>query len=267
MSFSAISGKCAAGAVVLLLMVVSCSKIKPSYNRENLKAYWSVKIYDGEEVDPDRWMVYYFQNNGTLEITGIRNTGDGGFSWGSSKLSYEAYCCDLSYSGEINGFFGIPVSAYLEREYSFFESEDSLVTLELIAERLNGETIYSDHNRVTMTKLSPKYSNTDSLAGTWQTSTVNGEKFEGWRMKFDSKGAFVMQIQSVSGRWTPVGEDGKYSVYDDFAAVTVTDNEYIGIPGHQDVVMFTDIRATPSSSRMSLVIDGDEYVFTYVAPV
>jgi len=266
MSVFSILRRCTSGIMVILLTMVSCSKVKPSYNRENLKGDWVVRVYDGVKVDPDRWMIYEFGSNGALEVTGIRNMGDGGYDWDSSRLSYEAYCCDVSYAGDIKGFFGIPVSAYLEREYDFIESEDTLVTLELSAERLNGEVVYSDHNRVTMTRLSSDYSSTDSLSGIWQTSTRDGEKFEEWRMEFYKNGVFAMLTQSGTGRWISVGESGgTYSMYDDFAAVTVKDNEYIGIPGHQDVVMFTDIRATPSASRMSINIHECEYVFTFVA--
>lgn len=266
MFISSIFRKYAAGVIVSLLMISSCSKTKPSYNRENLKGDWVVRVYDGSVVNPDRWKLYSFGEKGSLKVTGIRNLGDGDFEWGSSDLLYEAYCCDVSYGGDIRGFLGISVSAYLERDYNFIESRDTMVTMELVSERLNGEDVYSDFNRVTMTRLSSEYSSTDSLQGIWQTSTRNGEKFEEWRMVFYSDGSFVMMTQSGSGRWTPVSEeDGSYLVYDDFAAVTVFDNGYIGTSGHQDVAMFTDIFAAPSLSRMSMIIDEEDYEFTFVA--
>lgn len=266
MKFSAFRKGCPVTAVLaLVLLFFSCSKTKPSYNRENLKADWVVDVYDGEVVDPDRWMVYSFDKSGTLDITGIQNTGDGSCTWGSCSLKYEAYCCDMSYSGDVKGFFGIPITVYIEREYSFFHSEDSLMTLELKSEKMDGEVMYSDHNRLTMRKLSPYYSATDSIAGIWQTSTRDGEKFESWRMWFYGDGTFEMFVQSGSGKWDAAGDGGEFMLYDDFAAVTVTDNPYIGTSGATDVVMMTGIEAFPSLSMMSMVIGGELFTFTFVA--
>jgi len=252
--------------MTVLTVVSSCKKEKPSYNRENLKATWVADVYDGATVDPSRWTVQKFSDNGTLTIEGICDIGDGNRTWGKCSMSYEAYCCDLSYIGTIKGYMGIPVSAELSREYSFASSQDSLVTLELTSEKLNGEPVYSDHNRLTMHKLVKSYSVTDSLVGIWQTYSIDDEKFESWRMMFDASNKFTMSVQNSGGAWEQIGEGTDiYSIYTDFIALTLTDNPYLGTVAYTDVAFFTNLIARPKASFMSFSCGGHIYTFTYVS--
>jgi len=253
-------------SAAVLTVVLSCSKVKPSYNRENLKATWVADVYDGVTVDPDRWTVQTFDDKGTLALYGIRDIGDGNRTWDRCSMSYEAYCCDMSYSGNIKGFLGIPVSAMLTREYAFGSSKDSLVTLELTSETLNGEKVFSDHNILTMRKLIKSYSAADSLVGIWQTFSRDEEKFESWRLLFESTGRFILSVQSSSGSWNQIGEGtDSFSLYSDFITLTVKDNPYLGTEEFTDVAVLTNIIVRPKSSFMHFDFDGHSYILTYVS--
>lgn len=250
----------------MLTVSVSCNSVKPSYNRENLKATWVADTYDGTLSEPSRWTVQKFDDNGTLTVNGVCDTGDGNRLWSSCTLKYEAYCCEMSYYGTVKGFLGIPVSADISREYAFASSLDSLVALDIIEEKINGESVFSDHNRLTMRKLRSKYAVNDSLVGIWQTSTRDGEKFESWRMMFEKSGRFTLSVQRPSGEWDQMGQgDDKYSLYSDFIALTVKNNPYLGKEEFSDVAFFSDLITRPKASFMSFDFQGHLYTFTYVS--
>jgi len=251
---------------VVVVSMISCDRVKPAYNRENLKATWVADKYDGVVVDPYRWTVQNFSDKGALTIFGVRDVGDGNRTWGSCSMSYEAYCCDVSYVGIIQGFMGIPISAELSREYAFASSQDSLVTLDLISEKVNGEDVYSDHNRLTMRKLVKTYASTDSLVGIWQTSTRDAEKFESWRLMFESGNVFSLSVQTPGGSWMQIGDGtDQYAVYTDFITLTIKDNPYLGTEGYTDVAIFTNVTARPKASFMLFNFEGHTYTFTYVS--
>ncbi|MBQ0005820.1 MAG: hypothetical protein KBS57_00220, partial [Alistipes sp.] len=200
--------------LAVLAVSFSCNSTKPSYNRENLKATWVADTFDGTLADPLRWTVQKFDDNGGLTVNGVCDIGDGNRSWGTCSLKYQAYCCDLSYYGSVKGFFGIPVSAEISRKYAFASSLDSLVALDITEEKINGETVFSDHNRLTMRKLRAKYAVNDSLVGIWQTASRDEEKFETWRMMFENSGRFTFSVQKPSGEWVQIGQgDDKYFLY------------------------------------------------------
>jgi len=249
-----------------LTVFFSCSKVKPSYNRENMKGTWIADVYDGVTADPSKWTVQSYADKNSMTLYGVCDLGDGNRTWDKCQMSYEAYCCDITCSGQIKGFFGIPVTASLTRNYSFASTQDSLVTLEMISEKINGEPVFSDHNRLTMRKIVKSYSAVDSLVGIWQTYSFDDQKFESWRMIFGSDNSFIFSVQTPSGAWMAIGDgtDG-YSVYSDFIALTVKDNPYLGTAGYTDVAFFTSLVARPKSSFMSFNFGGHTITLTYVS--
>lgn len=253
---------------LMAVSVLSCSKTKPSYNRENLKGTWVADVYDGSISDPYKWTVQAFDKNGTLTLCGVKDLADGNRTWGSCQLSYEAYCCDMSYSGNVAGFFGIPVSADIDRNYSFVSSRDSLVTLEIVSEKINDEPVISDHNRLTMRKLNKNFAKADSLLGIWKTYTCDGEQFESWQFIFESSDKLTLLVKDNQGKWTVVGDGtDTYKVYSDFIVLTLKNNPYLGRENATDVAFFTKLVAYPKSSFMACECDGHLYSFTFVAPL
>lgn len=250
----------------VLVAAFSCSKVKPSYNRENMKGTWVADIYDGVTADPSKWTVQTYSDKSSMTLYGVCDLGDGNRTWENCSLSYEAYCCDITCLGTVKGFWGIPVSARISRNYSFASTEDSLVTLEMVSEKINGEPVYSDHNRLTMRKINKNYSATDSLTGIWQTYSCDDEKFESWRLMFESDNSFTLSVQTPSGLWVQIGDGtDKYTVYSDFIVLTVKDNPYLGTEGYTDVAFFTSLYARPKSSYMAFEYGGHIYTLTYVS--
>jgi len=249
-----------------LTVVFSCSKVKPSYNRENMKGTWIADVYDGVTADPSKWTVQTYSDKNSMTLYGVCDIGDGNRTWDKCQMSYDAYCCDITCSGTVKGFLGIPVTASISRNYSFASTEDSLVTLELVSEKINGEPVYSDHNRLTMRKIVKSYSTTDSLLGIWQTYSLDDQKFEAWRMKFGTNNTFTFSVQTPSGAWKQIGEGtDTYSVYSDFLALTLKDNPYLGTEGYTDVAFFTSLVAMPKSSFMKFDCGGHILILTYVS--
>lgn len=249
----------------LMIIAVSCSKQKPSYNRENLKGIWVADTYDGMLLDERKWVTYKYGAEGTVELGGVLTSGDGNYKWGSGLMSYEAYCCDVVQSGDLTGFFEIPLKVSVYQNYDIYESADSLVTLRLLSFTINKEEVPSDYNMLTMRKIPLSSSSSDSLVGIWQFATVDGQPFERYRLEFSAQKKVVFYVDD-DGEWMATGGDEDYyNKYHDFLALTLYDNPYFGTPSYWDVACFSDLYASPYNSYMTFSSGNHVYTLTYVS--
>lgn len=258
------------GIIVLCTIIaVSCSKRKPSYNRENLKATWIMNMYDGNLLDADNWTIYSFGTTGSVTLSGIMTDTSGNRQWGNDDVFFDAYCCDVTIYGDISGLSGIPESRTIYQTYDFNTSEDSLVILNILTNKINDQDVPAEYSTMTLRKIPASYEKADSLIGIWQFSTRDGEDFDRYRLQFAASKALTFYYRNESDEWvTTGGETGDiYNKYYDFVALTIYDNSYIGTSSKWDVACLSDFYASPFNSYMTFSFNGHTYTLTYVSAI
>lgn len=248
-----------------LLLLHSCNKDNPAYNRENVKGTWIVTQYDGTPLDMRDYTVMTFDKDFNVTYWGIQSKGTGDYQWGNNLLGYDIYCCDLAIFGTYSGIYGYlsPVSTH--QEYLFSSVEDSLMTISNAVYQINDAYITPPFSDMTMKKIHSKYASTDSLAGVWQFLTKDGQEYNNHRIQFHADGKLVIYHQDNPGQWVPMGDKDYFNKYEDFLPLTIWSNEEFGEVNHWSVNCFRIENCMPKSGTMTLFDQYSEYKLSFIS--
>ena len=249
-----------------LWLLHSCNAQSPAYNRENIKATWIVDTYDGQPLDEKSYTVMTFSSSYTVTWAGVLTQADGNFQWGENTLMYDVYCCDLSIAGTYSGLFGHLVPMETSQEYSFVDSQDSLMTIGVESWMLGGAGTVPEFSQMTMRKLPSTYADADTIYGVWQFNSRNGEDFSAYRLQFQPDGVLTMSQRTGENSWMPMGEgEDYYRLYDDYLTMTLYDNHVFGTPSKWDVKCFLIDSISTVSNTMSIRSGADSYILSYIS--
>lgn len=248
-------------------LVVSCNSESPAYNRENIKATWIVDTYDGQLLDERRYTVMTFTSSNTVNYAGVLTRGDGNFQWGENTLMYDIYCCDLSISGTYSGLFGFYPEMETSQEYYFVESRDSLMTIGVENWSVGGAAAEPEFSQMTMRKISSNYAAADTaVLGVWQFNSRNGEPFSDYRLQFLPEGALSMSVRTGENAWSALGDSTDYySLYEDFLALTLFNNNVFGTPLKWDVKCFLIDSVSSVYGTMTMQSSGETYILSHIS--
>ena len=260
------------GSRILILLglsaaiAVSCNEHGPSYNRENMKGTWVVDKYDDEELPMEEWEVHTYDNSNGLEMWSLLSRENGDEVWGSNKVYYEIYCCDVKINGTVSGVDGIVSQVYTEQEYDFATSQDSLVVLRTKKYLINEIEVEDVFKLRSQRRLPSTYSKTDSILGVWQLNFRDLEEMdENYRFSFNSSGTVIIYEEVAENEWIPMSTTDKYYLYGGFRVMNLADNAVFGEAGRTQGVHFRIDYACPKISKMILYSRGHEYILSYVA--
>ncbi len=245
-------------AAITSLLLYSCDKKSPAYNRENIKGVWVADVYDGILISQRKTLIYEFTDQLTAYIHGTMNKGGGNYQWGKDGIFYDVYCCNLHLYGDVEGLYEIPTSITISQNFDFTSSEDSLVTMQVTSNTINGEDVTSEYNFLTMRKLTSTYAAKDSIVGVWQFATKGTEVFDGFRLHFFASDS-IQFLSKNSDEWVPVSYGNQYYLFDDFLALNLYNNAVFGKEGLWEVAFFNEMSASPTLGTMSMVSDGVTY--------
>ena len=251
-------------AVICLLSAVSCSKVNPAYNRENIKGMWIVNTIDGSVLSDRDCFFMQFDESGSLVYSGIAVT-DTGHVWSSNRLSYEVYCCDLTVKGQFSGLFGNYEPLAVEYVYDFVSHEDSSLVLGVRSFSVNGKEAQSEFTTLGMEKLHSSYAAVDSISGIWQFNTKNEEAFQDYRLQFKDDGALVFYTRTGENDWTKGNATDRYYKYSDFLAMVLYDNSVFGMPDVWETACFRIETASRKTNRLILIAGEDRYVLSFIS--
>lgn len=249
----------------VLISALSCDNDNPAYNRENMRGTWIVDTYDGMQLAYDDYTVQNYNGSGTLSVYGILSVADSGRQWGMNSLYYDIYCCGMTVDGSYSGLFGHTSEVSTSQEYEFSATADSSVTLLNTLYLINDAEFSPGFSTVTMRKLPYTYSSADSISGIWQFSSRNGQPFSDYRFQFLPDGQLVFFSREGENNWIRGNDRDYYSLYHDFMAVTLYDNDVFGTDGMWDVACFRIDGISPSAGSMTIGTYTDTYVLTYVS--
>jgi len=191
------------------LLLTGCENDNPAYNRENIKGTWIVYALGDRVLTPDEYYICDFSTDAsTLNISAVKDMGDGSLSWGTSSVTYNVYCCS----------------------FSFETSEDSLLVIKPETYQFDNTDVEPTFTSVKLKKLYRLYSASDSLSGTWELTSKDGVDDSSFRLIFDSEGGIQYMIQDgETDTWTEdVSKAATYSAYQSFIAISSDSNSELG---------------------------------------
>lgn len=251
-------------ALLLSLVIASCSKENPAYNRENIKAAWIVNDIDGSPLVERDCYFMVFDESGIVTYHGVSTT-DSGYVWDNNRLYYEVYCCDLTINGQLSGLFGYTTPITIDAAYDFISSEDSSMTLGIKSYSVNNVVTEPEYSSLGLEKLPSTYASADSISGIWQFNARNGQEYSDYRIHFQDDGGFVFYTRTGENEWTAGGDSDTYSLYDYFIALTLYDNAVFGTPSRWDVKCFIIDSVSKTTNRLALSSGEDSYVLSFIS--
>ncbi|MFA6676796.1 MAG: hypothetical protein WCS34_04310 [Bacteroidales bacterium] len=214
------------------LLLTGCENDNPAYNRENIKGTWIVYALGDRVLTPDEYYICDFSTDAsTLNISAVKDMGDGSLSWGTSSVTYNVYCCSLKIYGEIDSIGPLGATQYdINTEFSFETSEDSLLVIKPETYQFDNTDVEPTFTSVKLKKLYRLYSASDSLSGTWELTSKDGVDDSSFRLIFDSEGGIQYMIQDgETDTWTEdVSKAATYSAYQSFIAISSDSNSELG---------------------------------------
>ncbi len=245
--------------LLLVILIVSCSKVNPAYNRENIKATWISQSYDGNEYADDKKFVYTFDENGGLKMETILNIGNGDYKWGSNSVIYDVYCCGLNLSGDVTGMFDIVSQVNINQQYDITNSSDSLITLKKVIYQINKNDVATDFNLLTMRKLSKKFAAPDSILGMWKFQTKDLETFDKYAIEFKTNSLFNFYEIKDDGSLQLYSDADNYKLYGGFLFINLFNNLPFGKENHWSVLCIKELLSSPFNGTMTFTCNGHNY--------
>jgi hypothetical protein len=214
--------------ILQIIILPSCTRQNPAYNRENIKATWIVEKYDGEEIALSKRTTYTFDKDGGLIINGIKNSGEDNYKWGKSALlNYKVHCCNLEINGSLEGFFDISTSYKVSQNFEIVRQKDSSLTIKVISYKIDDNDVDPSFTESTLTKLPSTYSKAESLFGLWE---YDGSAYNPFRIELRSSNSLKFYIKSDDTlSWELVSKDDYYNLYYKFIALTLFNNPVFGV--------------------------------------
>lgn len=247
------------GAVLLLLgfFAVSCNKTSPAFNRENIKATWMAYSKDGVTLSPEQYMIYSFDDENGLIISGVQNKGDGNYTWGESpNIYYYVNCCTLDILGSLTGFFDISASFTASFKYNIKKQKDSLLIITPVEYLFDSTPVEPGYSELQMKKLRSNYSMADSLEGTWQVIKHNDTPYSDFRLKFDPSGSLSFLQPDSSGVWSSTdngtAQNDRFDSYSELLVFTLYNNSILAVPEKWGVSCFIIDSLSPSSKVLDI---------------
>lgn len=251
-------------AVLSLLVVVSCSKVNPAFNRENVKGVWMVNTRDGYVLSDRDCFFMQFDETGTVTYSGIAVT-DTGHVWSSNRLFYEVYCCDLTVKGQFSGLFGNQEPLSVEYVYDFISHDDSSLVIGLRSFSVNGKETEPEYSSLGMEKLNSSYAAIDSISGIWQFNMKNGEVFQDYRLQFRDDGFLTFYTRTGENEWKKGNPTDRYFKFDDYLAMVLYDNSLFGVTSRWETACFRIETASRKTNRLILVAGEDKYTLSFIS--
>jgi len=217
------------------LLLTGCENDDPAYNRENIKGTWIVYALGDSDLTPNDYYICDFSTDAsTLSISAVKDMGDGNFSWGTSIVTYNVYCCSLKIYGDIDSLGPLGATKYnINTEFSFETSKDSLLVIKPETYQFDNTDVEPTFTTVKLKKLYRMYSVSDSLSGTWELASKDGVSDFSFRLTFDTAGGIqYLTKDSSTDTWTEdISMAATYSAYQSFIAISSDSNPELGSDG------------------------------------
>lgn len=255
--------------IVFSLLILSCTKVNPAFNRENIVGSWVFDTKDGVVIPEKEYIIYTFEKGiGATRLywDGVINLGDGNNIWGQEQLLYEVKCSDLEIRGTISGFDNIVTAAFIQREYEIIEQKDSLLTIKPISFMSESSAVDPGYTQASMRKLSKSVALAGSIVGTWEVISIGSENINTFRLEFLEGEILYFYLKQPNGAWLlqDVIPENYYNTYPKIVVLTLNDNDLLGKADKWDVAFFNVVSLSTLSKEMILSKDGVEYTFTMV---
>ncbi len=213
------------------LVFLSCVR-DPSKERDKYRGKWITSEVDGVKINPDKKLVYKLGIYPDLTIDSSVNSTKSTYTLAENKLILN------------------------QKIYDIVSVDDASLNLKSQL----GKTIKLDKIDLAEKLFSVK----DSLANTWQCQSKNGELFDTFRIKFNTKGEYSIYENTQSGWVIVEAQAGTFKTHFKYIVLAYNSTNYFSTVAGSKNSCFDIISLSPSKQELTIKNQDYTYVFSLV---